>query len=156
VPKVMKPDPAKAGHFDAEIGLNITSHLLATVTTAFARRAEAPRRLRCEECGPYAMGGGECNNCGWVDEDYEPPLLRPRQTRSWRSASPSRACPAQTSRSISRQMTSAELSRTCPAVPDRPVKEGSTKAITGATSDTPRIRHAGKALATLPINPVPR
>ena len=65
-----------AVHFDAEIGLGITSHLLATLT-ASAMRASARQNERCVECDSYAVIAGECRSCGWTDDDYSPPPPRP-------------------------------------------------------------------------------
>ena len=65
-----------AAHFDAEIGIAITSHLLATVT-ASAMRASAQQHDRCANCDSYAVLAGECQSCGRIDESYAPPSSRP-------------------------------------------------------------------------------
>ncbi|MGH2704426.1 MAG: hypothetical protein ACRDJ4_04825 [Actinomycetota bacterium] len=58
---------------DAEIGLNAVEHLLG-VFTAARLRCEVPR---CGSCGSFGVGGGECRHCGWIDENYEPPIAEP-------------------------------------------------------------------------------
>lgn len=61
-----------AGNYDVEIGTTAVSHLLATVTAARLRCAQDAGR-RCEECGSYLLAAAQCQRCGWIDADYEPP-----------------------------------------------------------------------------------
>lgn len=62
-----------AGHWDAEIGTAITSHLMATVTATLLRLHHAAKHMRCAECDSYAVVAGECQSCGWMDPDYDSP-----------------------------------------------------------------------------------
>jgi hypothetical protein len=54
---------------DAEIGLKMVEHLLGVFTAGRLRLGQ--NRLRCTACGSYQLVGGTCENCGWVDEEYE-------------------------------------------------------------------------------------
>jgi hypothetical protein len=62
-----------ASHWDAEIGLAITSHVLEMVTVSTMRWANSGRPARCGACESYEVIAGECRSCGWVDSDYEAP-----------------------------------------------------------------------------------
>jgi hypothetical protein len=61
-----------AGNYDAEIAVAAVSHLLATLTAARLRWSHQGYG-RCEQCGSYVVSGGQCQRCGWVDQDYKPP-----------------------------------------------------------------------------------
>jgi hypothetical protein len=68
-----------ASHWEAEIGLAITSHVIEMVTASTMRWASSGRPVRCEACESYEVIAGECRSCGWIDLDYEatdppPPL----------------------------------------------------------------------------------
>lgn len=80
-----------AAHFDAEIGIAITSHLLAMVT-ASAVRASARQNDRCGECESYAVLAGECQSCGWIDESYTPPPPRPEPSEEEMAARLAEPC----------------------------------------------------------------
>lgn len=58
---------------DAEIGLKTVEHLLGMFTTARLRLEI--EHTRCEECGSYAVAGGSCARCGWVDPTFQPPVF---------------------------------------------------------------------------------
>lgn len=66
-----------AGHWDADIGIAITSHLLEMVTASTMRLGQTGPYRRCGECQSYELIAGECQNCGWIDSDYEAPMLSP-------------------------------------------------------------------------------
>jgi hypothetical protein len=56
---------------DAEIGLKMVEHLLGVFTASRLRLGH--NQVRCGACGSYRLVAGTCENCGWVDEEYEPP-----------------------------------------------------------------------------------
>jgi len=64
-----------AVRLDAEIGLKAVEHLLGAFTAARLRFDRAPRR--CAGCDSYRVVGGSCEHCGWVDPEYEPPVIPP-------------------------------------------------------------------------------
>jgi hypothetical protein len=70
-----------AGHWDAEIGLAITSHLLEVVTATTMRWGQSGRPERCEDCESYEVIAGECRTCGWLDLNYEPPEPPPTPSK---------------------------------------------------------------------------
>jgi hypothetical protein len=55
---------------DAEIGLKAVEHLLGTFTAARMRLTGT--NTRCGECESYRVVAGTCEQCGWLDPDYEP------------------------------------------------------------------------------------
>ncbi len=61
-----------AREYDAEFGVAAVSHLLASVTATRLRWARHGNR-RCKDCGSYSLAAGQCQRCGWVDPNYEPP-----------------------------------------------------------------------------------
>lgn len=61
-----------ARHHDAEFGVAAVSHFLACSTAARLRSAAEGHR-RCAECGSYGLVADQCQRCGWVDPNYEPP-----------------------------------------------------------------------------------
>lgn len=79
-----------AGHWDAEIGIAVTSHLLEMVTASTMRWSQTGRRQRCGACESYEVIACECRNCGWLDPDYEEPEPSPlsEEERAERLAEP--------------------------------------------------------------------
>jgi len=64
---------------DAEIGPKMVEHLLGVFTAARLRLGQ--NRLRCGACRSYQLVGGTCESCGWIDEEYEPPVPPTKRRR---------------------------------------------------------------------------
>jgi hypothetical protein len=96
-----------ARHHDAEFGIAAVSHFLACCTAARLRwTAEGHRR--CDQCGSYALATDQCQRCGWIDTDYEPP---PREQLSKEEVEARLAEPCTPSSDISTLITVDDATR---------------------------------------------
>jgi hypothetical protein len=64
-----------ARSYDAEIGIAAVAHFISTMTATRMRWSVGPNK-RCATCGSYRVGGGTCDRCRWVDQNYEVPDIR--------------------------------------------------------------------------------